>query len=56
MSHWVVWIKRCMPLVLLCWPTMLEADVGGRAVETELSRQYSITCCCHVIDGSRGAV
>ena len=33
-----------------------EADVCGMTVEAESSHQYSITCCCHVTDGSRGAV
>jgi len=33
-----------------------EADVGGMAVEVELSQQYSIAYCCCVTDGSRGAV
>ena len=45
-----------MPPILLCWPMMSEADVGGMAVEVEPSYQYSITVCCHVTDGSRGAV
>ena len=30
--------------------------VGGMAIEVEPSREYSITCCCHTTDGSRGAV
>jgi len=38
-----------------CWPMTSEVDVGGMAVEVEPSHQYSITC-CHVTDGSRGAV
>ncbi|MEQ5146204.1 hypothetical protein ABN231_18085 [Proteus mirabilis] len=42
--------------VLLCWPTTSEVDVGGMAVEVEPSHQYSITFCCCVTDGSRGAV
>ena len=33
----------------------LEADVGGTAVEIEPSCQYSITFCCCMTDGSRGA-
>jgi len=41
--------------VLLCWPMASEADVGGQAVEVEPSHQYSITFCCCVADGSRGA-
>jgi len=36
--------------------TTSEVDVGGMAVEVELSHQYPITCCCRVADGSRGAV
>jgi len=35
---------------------MLEADIGGMAVEAEPSQQYSILLCCCVTDGSRGAV
>jgi len=45
-----------MALILLCWPITSEADGGGMAVEAEPSHQYSITFCCHTIDGSRGAV
>jgi len=45
-----------MPPILLCWPTMLEADAGGMAVGTEPSFQYSIPFCCCVTDNSRGAV
>jgi len=41
---------------LLCQPTASETDVGGMAVEVEPSSQYSIACCCCVIDGSRGAL
>jgi len=47
---------KVMPVLLLCWPMMSEADVGGTAVEVELSHQYSITPCCCMTDGSRGAV
>ena len=39
---------------LLYWPTPSEADGGGIVVELEPSNQYSITCHCHVTDGSRG--
>jgi len=35
--------------------TTSEVDVGGMAVEVELSHQYPITCCCRVAVGSRGA-
>jgi len=45
-----------MPLVLLRWLTMSEVDVGGMAVEVEPFHQYPVTFCCHVTDGSRGAV
>ena len=33
-----------------------QVGVGGMAVGAEPSHQYSITCCCHVADGSRGAL
>ena len=42
-----------MSPMLLSWPTMSEADVGGMAVEVEPSHQYPITFCCCVADGSR---
>jgi len=45
-----------MPLMLLCCPKLSEVDVGGMAVEVESSCQYSITFCCCVTGGSRGAV
>jgi len=48
----LLWI---MPPVLLYWCTTSEADVGGTAVEVEPSYLYSVMCCCHVTDGSRGA-
>jgi len=47
---------KLMPHILLCWPTPSEADIDGIAVKLEPSHQYSITSCCHVTDGSRGAV
>ena len=47
---------KVMPAILLCWPTMSEAPVGGMTVQAESSHQYSITFCCHVTDSSRGAV
>ena len=47
---------KVMPPILLCWPMTLEADVGGVAVEAGPSHQYSVAFCCHVTDGSRGAV
>ena len=37
-------------------PTASEVDVGGVAVEVEPFCQYSVTCCCCVTDGSKGAV
>ena len=45
-----------MPPILLCLPMRSEAVVGGIAVEVEAFHQYSITFCCHVTDGNRGAV
>ena len=51
---------RASPTVMspigLCQPMTSEADVGGTVVEAEPSRQDSVTCCCCVTDGSRGAV
>ena len=49
-------LKVMPPILLLCWPTLSGAVVGGMAVEAEPSHQYSLTCYCHVRDGSRGAV
>ena len=46
---------RTAPKVLLFWFMASEADVGGMPV-VEPSPQYSITFCCHVTGGSRGAV
>ena len=34
--------QKVMPLILLCWPSMWEEDVGGMAVKVEPSLQYSI--------------
>jgi len=45
-----------VPPVAWCLPMTSEVDVGGIAVEAELSHQYSITFCCHVTDGSKGAL
>ena len=42
-------------VILLFCPPVSEVDAGGMAVEVEPSHQYSITYCCHVTDGSRGA-
>jgi len=47
---------KVMPPILLCWPPMSEVDVGGVVAEVEPSHRYPITCCCHVTDGSRGAL
>ena len=47
---------KVMPPILLCCPTMSEADVGGTAVETELSHEYPVIFCYCVTDGSRGAI
>ena len=47
---------KLLPPVLLYRLMVSEADIGGMAVEDEPSHQYSITCCCHVTDGSTGAV
>ena len=44
-----------MPPILLRWHKTSEAGVGDTAVEVEPSHQYSIACCCHATDGSRGA-
>ena len=44
-----------MPPISLRWPTMSEIDVDGTAVETEPPLQCSITFCCQVTVGSRGA-
>ena len=46
---------KVMPPILLCWPTKSEVGGGRMAVEVEPSHQYSITFCCSVMDGSRGA-
>jgi len=47
---------KVTPPTLLHWHKKSEMVVGGLAVETEPSHQYSIACCCRVTDGSRGAV
>ena len=46
---------KVMPPIFLFWP-ISEKDVGGMAVEGELSRQYFVTFYFCVTDGSRGAV
>ena len=45
-----------MSPMLLSWPMMSEADVGGMAIEVEPSHQYPITFCCRATDGSTGVV
>jgi hypothetical protein len=40
-------ILKVMPPIFLCWPTTLEADAGGMAVEVEP---------CRATDSSKGAV
>ena len=45
---------KSIPIILLCWPITSEVDVGGTAVKVEPSHQYSITFCCHAMNGSRG--
>ena len=47
---------KVTPPILLCWRKMSEADGSGMAVEAEPPRQYSVTFCSRVTDGSRGAV
>ena len=47
---------KLMPPILLCWPTMSEANVVDTAVEVEPSCQYSIKFYCRATDDSRGAV
>ena len=42
--------------VLLCWPTVSEADVGNTDVEVEPFYHHSIAFCCCGTDGSREAV
>ena len=48
-------LKVMLPM-LFYQPMTSEVDVGSMAVEVEPSHQHSITCCCCVTDGSRGAV
>jgi len=42
--------------ILLCWPMMSEADVGGMAVEAGTSCPYSTTFCCYAADDRREAI
>jgi len=48
-------LKVMLP-ISSCGPMALETDAGDTAVEVEPPHQYSITFCCHMTDGSRGAV
>ena len=45
-----------MPLISLCWPTVLEVDVGDMIAEVEPPSQYSFVFCYCATDGSRGEV
>ena len=47
---------KVKPPILFCWPTMSDRNTGAMAVEGEPSHQESITFCCRVTVGSRGAV
>ena len=47
---------KVMLPILLCWPTASEEDTVGMAVDVKPFHQYALTFCCHVTDGSRGAV
>jgi len=48
--------QKVMPLILLFWSATSEADISGMAVGVEPSWQHSITFCCPVTDGSKGAL
>ena len=47
---------KIMPSILFFWPTTIQVDVVGMAVEVEPFHQYSLIFCCHVTNGNRGAV
>ena len=47
---------KAMPPILLCWLMKLEADVGGMAVASTPSHQYSIMFYCCMTDSIRGAL
>jgi len=53
--HTRVALKAMSP-ILLYWPAMSDAYVGGIAVELERCHQQSITYCFCMKDGSRGAI
>ena len=47
---------KVMHPIILCWSTRSVVYGGCMAVEAKLSHQYSVTFCCYMRDGSRGAV
>jgi len=47
---------KVMTSILWYQPTMSGATVGGMAAKAGPSHQHSMTCCCCVTDGSRGAL
>jgi len=49
-------VLKAMPSILWCWPMISEADFCGMAEGDEPSHHYPVKCCCHVTDGSRGAI
>ena len=48
--------RKVMPPILLCWPTMSEADVGDMAAEVEPSRQYSVAVRQMTVEGQSDKV
>jgi hypothetical protein len=42
-SCYVRGTPKVMPPILLCWPTTLEPDAGGLAIEIEHSHRYFIS-------------
>lgn len=49
-------VTKVMNPILVCWPTMSEAHVGGMAVKVEHSHQHSVTFCWCVTDSSNGTL
>lgn len=47
---------KLIPPILLYWSMMSGVNVGGMAVDVEPSHRYSVTFCCCLTDGSRGAI
>ena len=47
---------QVMPPILLSWSVTSEVDVGDMTGEVASAHQYSVTFCCCVADGSRGAI